>query len=86
VTCLYNPKSTNRVQQIEKAREIFLKHRSPETPVAIIRNAFREGQSTLISSLDAMLSHDIDMLSIVIIGCSETVADERWMLTKRGYK
>ena len=86
VTCLYNPKSTNRVQQIEKAREIFLKHRSPETPVAIIRNAFREGQSTLISSLDAMLSHEIDMLSIVIIGCSETVADERWMLTKRGYK
>ena len=86
VTCLYNPKSTNRLQQIEKAREIFLKHRSPETPVAIIRNAFREGQSTLISSLDAMLSHEIDMLSIVIIGCSETVADERWMLTKRGYK
>ncbi len=45
VTCLYNPRSTNRVQQIEKAREIFLKHRSPETPVAIVRNAFRDEQS-----------------------------------------
>jgi precorrin-3B C17-methyltransferase len=86
VTCLYNPRSTNRVQQIEKAREIFLAYRSPETPVAIIRNAFRDDQSKVITALDAMLSHEIDMLSIVIIGCSESVADERWMLTKRGYK
>lgn len=86
VTCLYNPRSTNRVQHIEKAREIFLKHRSPETPVAIIRNAFRDDQSKVITTLDAMLSHEIDMLSIVIIGCSESMAEGRWMLTTRGYK
>jgi precorrin-3B C17-methyltransferase len=85
VTCLYNPRSATRVQQIDKAREIFLKHRSPETPAAIIRNAFRDNQSKIITTLDAMLSHEIDMLSIVIIGNSETEADGRWMVTRRGY-
>lgn len=85
VACLYNPRSTNRVQQLEKAREIFLKHRSPETPVAIVRNAFRDGQNKVVTTLDAMLSHDIDMLSIVIIGNSETESDGRWMVTRRGY-
>jgi precorrin-3B C17-methyltransferase len=85
VACLYNPRSTNRVQQLEKAREIFLKHRSPETPLAIVRNAFRDGQNKVLTTLDAMLSHDIDMLSIVIIGNSETEQMGNWMVTKRGY-
>lgn len=85
VACLYNPRSAQRVQQLEKTREIFLKHRRPETPVAIVRKAFREDQSTCITTLDAMLSQDIDMLSIVIIGNSETESDGRWMVTRRGY-
>ena len=85
VTCLYNPRSANRVQQLEKARKIFLKHRSPETPVAIVRNAFRDEQSKVLTTLDAMLSHEIDMLSLVIIGNSQTESDGRWMVTRRGY-
>jgi precorrin-3B C17-methyltransferase len=85
VTCLYNPRSKKRTGQMKKAREIFLKHRSPETPVAIIRNAFRDGQSKVLTTLDSMLSQEIDMLSIVIIGNSETESDGRWMVTRRGY-
>ena len=85
VTCLYNPRSKKRTGQMKKAREIFLKHRSPETPVAIIRNAFRDGQSKVLTTLDFMLSQEIDMLSIVIIGNSETESDGRWMVTRRGY-
>lgn len=85
VTCLYNPRSKKRTGQIEKARGIFLKHRSPETPVALIRNAFRDKQCKVFTTLDALLSHEIDMLSIVIIGNSETASDGRWMVTRRGY-
>ena len=85
VTCLYNPQSKKRTSQIKKARDIFLKHRSPATPAAIIRNAFRDNQSTVITTLAAMLSHEIDMLSIIIIGNSETEQLGNWMVTKRGY-
>lgn len=85
VTCLYNPKSYKRVRHIEKARDIFLRHRSPATPAAIVRNAFREGQHCVVTTLDALLSHDIDMSCIVIIGSSETQKLGDWMVTKRGY-
>lgn len=85
VSCLYNPKSAKRLEQIGKAREIFLRHRRRSTPVAIVRNAYREGQSVVMTTLDAMLSAEIDMLSIIIVGSSETEQRGNWMVTKRGY-
>ena len=39
VTALYNPKSGRRTRQIVQAQRIFLRHRSPNTPVAIIKSA-----------------------------------------------
>jgi precorrin-3B C17-methyltransferase len=85
VACLYNPRSGNRTGHVEKARDIFLRHRSPATPAAIVRNAFREGQCCHITTLESLLTHDIDMLSIIILGNSETVRAGTWMLTQRGY-
>ncbi|MDO9287268.1 MAG: precorrin-3B C(17)-methyltransferase, partial [Thermodesulfovibrionales bacterium] len=39
VIVLYNPKSLGRPEHINKAREIILKHRAPETPVGVVRAA-----------------------------------------------
>ena len=85
VTCLYNPSSKKRTGQIKKAREIFMKHRSPDTPCAVLRNIARDGQKVELTTLDKLLKHEIDMLSLVIIGNSETVQMGNWMVTKRGY-
>lgn len=87
VIALYNPKSKGRVRQIERARELLLAVRPAETPVGIVRNACREGEEKSVTTLDAMLSHDIDMFSIVIIGNSATFADgEGRLITPRGYE
>ncbi len=85
VICIYNPKSSGRVEQIGVARDIILRHRRPETPVGIVKNAMREGQKVLITTLAGMLSHDIDMLTTIIIGNSTTYVVDGVMVTPRGY-
>ncbi|NVO00200.1 MAG: cobyric acid synthase [Geobacteraceae bacterium] len=86
VVALYNPRSKGRVRQIEEAREILLSRRSPQTPVGIVRNACRDEESKVVTTLENMFDHDIDMFSIVIIGNSATYVDKKGrMVTPRGY-
>lgn len=82
---LYNPKSKGRVTQIEEAREILLKYRKKETPVGIVRNAKRQGEEMVVTTLDEMLQHPIDMLTVVIIGNSNTFIENGKIITPRGY-
>lgn len=86
VICLYNPKSSGRTEQIEKARDIILRHRDGSTPAGIVRNAGRTDESYAISSLRDMLSCEIDMFSTVIIGNSRTYVENGRIITPRGYK
>ncbi len=86
VVALYNPRSKSRRTQIEDARVIFLTHRPPETPVGIVRNAYREGQSVVVTSLGQMLDHEIDMTSIVLVGNASSFVDAQGrIVTPRGY-
>ncbi|MFB2839079.1 precorrin-3B C(17)-methyltransferase [Floridanema evergladense] len=86
VTALYNPKSQTRTEQIAFAQQIFLKYRNPATPVAIVRSAYRETQEITITTLEKLLESSIDMLTIVLIGNSNTRVHGEWMITPRGYK
>lgn len=85
VIVLYNPKSTRRVQQLADAREILCRHRALQTPVGIVRNAYREGQRVVVTDLQHLLEHEVDMLTTVVVGSSSTFTFERAMVTPRGY-
>jgi len=86
VIALYNPRSRGRVTQIVEAREILLRHRSPQTPVGLVRNACRAGETVTVSDLSSFLEHDIDMFTVVIIGNAATKVDGSGkMVTPRGY-
>ncbi|SDJ81214.1 precorrin-3B C(17)-methyltransferase [Natronincola ferrireducens] len=85
VIALYNPKSKGRVTQIEEARDIMLQHRKKETPVGIVRNAKRRGEEVIITTLGEMLNHSIDMLTMVIIGNSNSFIQDGKIITPRGY-
>lgn len=86
VVALYNPKSKQRQEQIVKAREIFLKHKAATTPVGIVRNAKRGNEELVITDLESMLNEEIDMVTMVIIGNSESFSFAEWMITPRGYQ
>ncbi|MFO0794877.1 MAG: precorrin-3B C(17)-methyltransferase [Candidatus Brocadiaceae bacterium] len=85
VIVLYNPKSSQRDWQIEKTAGIVLGYRPPETPVGIVKNVTREGESVVITTLEKMTSHLIDMTTIIIIGNSTSFKYLNYMITRRGY-
>ena len=85
ITTLYNPRSQTRTQQIVTAREIFLEHRQPDTPVAIVHGAYRKDERVILTTLENMLEQPIDMLTTVIIGNTTTRNHAEWMITPRGY-
>ncbi len=86
VIALYNPKSKGRAGHIVRAREIILGHRPPETPVGIVKAAMRENEIIIITDLEQMLNHDIDMQSTVIIGNSKSFVWNGLIITPRGYE
>ena len=85
VVALYNPRSRTRTRGLAIARDIFLRHRHPHTPVAIVKSAYRSAEQTTVTTLEAIdLSH-VDMLSIVLIGNSNTFTHANHPITPRGY-
>jgi len=85
VICLYNPKSKTRISNIEEAREIILKYRDKNTPVGIVTDALREEQSYVITTLENILEHDINMRTTIVVGNSATYVLNNRMITPRGY-
>ena len=87
VTVIYNPASKKRVHQLKDTRDIFLKYRKPDTPVAIVKGAYRESQAVALTTLKNMLEHQdmLGMITTVIIGNSSTFNYENLMINPRGY-
>lgn len=85
VIALYNPRSKGRQTQIVEAREIMMKSKDSSTPVGIVRNAKRDDQSVVVTTLEEMLNHEIDMFSMVIIGNKKSYIKDGKMVTPRGY-
>lgn len=86
IVCIYNPRSKGRPDYLSQAADILLKHRSTDTPVGIVRNASREGQEKIITTLGKIDYDLVDMFSTVIVGNSQTYTSKGMMITPRGYK
>ncbi len=85
VVALYNPKSGRRTGQIVEAQRILLQHRSPDTPVAVVKSAYRRKQSIQLTRLAEMADCEIGMLTTVLVGNSNTFVQHGLMITPRGY-
>ena len=88
VIVIYNPASKKRIHQLQDTRKILLKYRKPSTPVAIIKGAFRESQSVVLTDLENMENYadKLGMISTVIVGNSSTYNYKDLMINPRGYK
>ncbi|MDD1620838.1 MAG: precorrin-3B C(17)-methyltransferase [Methylococcaceae bacterium] len=86
VVALYNPKSGRRTQHIVEAQNILLRHRSPDTPVAIVKSGYRSLQNIQMVRLAEMADCDIGMLTTVLIGNSSSFCRENLLITPRGYR
>ncbi|RMF30015.1 MAG: precorrin-3B C(17)-methyltransferase, partial [Candidatus Nitrosothermus koennekii] len=88
VIVIYNPQSKKRVHQLRDTRDLLLKYRSKDTPVAIVKAAYRDKQEVVLTDLEHMLEYQdkLGMLSTVIIGNSSTFVYNGLMINPRGYK
>ncbi|HMS84603.1 MAG TPA: precorrin-3B C(17)-methyltransferase [Nitrospira sp.] len=82
---LYNPASGRRTRQIVDAQAIIRRHREGNTPVALVKSAYRDMEQVVLTNLDTFLDYEIGMLTTVIIGSSHTFMFEGYMVTPRGY-
>lgn len=89
VIAFYNPQSARRRTLLGEAAAILADHRPAATPVAVARNLGREGETVTVTTLQAFDPGSVDMLSLVIVGNSETravdIAGRTRVFTPRGY-
>jgi len=86
VTAIYNPKSHGRYWQLYRLVEVFLAEgRSPDTPVGYVRQAGRPDQRVTLTTLGKLDPEEVDMLTVVIIGNSQSYEWEGHFITPRGY-
>ncbi len=85
VTAIYNPKSHGRYWQLYRLQELFLKWRSPETPIGYVRQAGREEQEVKVTTIAGFDPEEVDMFTVILIGNSQSYISEGKIITPRGY-
>jgi cobalt-precorrin 5A hydrolase/precorrin-3B C17-methyltransferase len=85
VVSLYNPRSKGRDWQLGKVKQILLGHRPLDTPIGIVKDAYRPRQQVILTDLASLDPEDVDMLTIVLVGSSQTRVVAGRMVTPRGY-
>jgi precorrin-3B C17-methyltransferase len=78
------PQSQGRTEPLVNAYQSD-KNIKPDTPVGIVRQAGREGQTYTITTLKDMLNEEIDMVTTIVVGNSMTRVINGRMVTARGY-
>lgn len=85
VVSFYNPRSAGRAWQLAEACLLLGEHRKPDTPVGVVRDAFRPAQQVTVTTLGELDPTQVDMLTIVIVGSTQTRVVAGRMVTPRGY-
>jgi len=86
VVTFYNPRSRGRDWQLPKALGILAAHRPPTTPVGVVRNATREAERVEVTTLADLDVERVDMVSVVVVGSTNTRVVAGRMVTPRGYR
>ena len=86
VISLYNPRSKGRPHYLKECLDIVREYRDGNTPIGVVRNALRDDQSVHISTLENFDEEIVDMMSMVVIGNSNTYIENGRIITPRGYK
>ena len=85
VISLYNPSSHKRSDYLQRACDILLKYKSPQTVCGTVRNIGREGQEAHVMTLAKLRDTSVDMFTTVFVGNSQTLDLNGKMVTPRGY-
>ena len=85
VIAFYNPVSKKRRTLLVEARDILLQHRPVDTPVLLASNLGRPEEKLVYRDLAKLEVDEVDMLTVVLIGSSQSQVTAGRMYTPRGY-
>lgn len=83
---LYNPSSKKRRDYLQKACDIMLEYKSPETLCGYVQNIGREGQTAVVMPLSELRNATVNMFTTVFIGNAQTRNIGGKLVTPRGYR
>jgi cobalt-precorrin 5A hydrolase/precorrin-3B C17-methyltransferase len=85
VIAFYNPASMRRRTQLVRALEILSAHRPTATPVILGKSLGRPEEDVSVTPLKDFDPDSVDMLSLVMVGNSQTRCSGDRVYTPRGY-
>ncbi|MDT7862353.1 MAG: precorrin-3B C(17)-methyltransferase [Saccharolobus sp.] len=85
VIVFYNPINKKLLMD---AMEIVSKYRKPNTPIGIVKSAYRDDENIILTTISSWKDYmeDIGMTTTMIIGNSLTYRYKNYMITPRGYE
>ena len=86
VVALYNPASNRRRRGLARALDVLASKRRPDTPVVVARAVGRDEQSVTVTSLRDLDQSSVDMMTLLIVGSTETRVSGGFVYTPRGYR
>ena len=86
VVAFYNPRSRERDWQLGRALDLLRESRPPGTPVALVRNVYRPDEAVQLTTLAEIDPAEADMLTLVLVGSSQSYRIAGHMATPRGYE
>lgn len=82
---LYNVQSERRQEGVYRVLDILLESKSGKTLCGVVKNAYRPGQTSYITTLAELRQQKFDMLTTLVIGNRFTQRKRDWIFTPRGY-
>ena len=76
-----------RHDYLQKACDLMMKYKSPDTICGTVSNIAREGEEAHVMTLKELRDTQVDMFTTVFIGNSQTKGNQTSkMVTPRGYR
>ena len=86
VVCIYNPSSKKRHDYLQKACDLLMRYKSPDTVCGTVSQIARQGECASVMTLRELRDTQVDMFTTVFVGNSQTKVQNGKMVTPRGYR
>ncbi len=83
---IYNPRSKKRSDYLQRACDILMEHKAPDTVCGWVRNIGREEEDFRVLTLKQLREEPVDMFTTVFVGNADTRQIGGRMVTPRGYE
>lgn len=86
VICLYNPSSKKRSDYLQKACELMMEFKQPQTMCGYVQHIGRTGLNYHLCTLQELANVHVDMFTTVFVGNADTRVIGNRLITPRGYE